>query len=247
MPVVKSEREAFIEQDWNAYTPEQHAVWSTLYRRRMEHLEGVACAAFLDGMAAIGIEPHRIPDIAEINRRLQPRTGWMVAPVSGFLHPRLFFRCLAERRFPTTVSIRAADRLDYVPEPDIFHDIFGHVPMHADRVFADFLQRFGELAQASRTEQELEEAGRLFWFTVEFGLIREGDSNKVYGSGLISSHADCVNALSAGCERRPFVLEDVLGQSFAVDRLQPVLFTINSFAELYGAVKELRLRRPPSS
>jgi phenylalanine-4-hydroxylase len=243
MPVIKSEHEAFIEQDWNAYAPEQHAVWSTLYQRRMEHLQGVACGAFLEGMAAIGIQPHQIPDIAEINRRLRPRTGWTVVPVSGFLHARLFFRCLAERRFPTAVSIRAADRLDYVPEPDIFHDIFGHVPMHADPVFADFLQRFGELAAASSNEQELEEAGRLFWFTVEFGLIEEGDAARVYGSGLISSHADCKNALSPGCERRAFGLKEVIRQEFAVDHLQPVLFTIKSFAELYEAVEELRWRR----
>jgi phenylalanine-4-hydroxylase len=243
MAVVQHESEAFIDQRWSQYTAEQHSTWSTLFARRMEHLAGVASNAFLDGMRAIGLDPATLPDVREVNARLKPRTGWTIVPVSGFLHPRLFFRCLAERRFPTTVTIRPPDRLDYIPEPDIFHDVFGHVPMHADQVFADFLQRFGELACRSQSEQELEEAGRLFWFTVEFGLIQEGSDTKVYGSGLISSHADCLNALGPDCERRPFSLEGVIAQSFDVHNIQPVLFIVRSFDELFVAVEELQRRR----
>jgi phenylalanine-4-hydroxylase len=179
--------------------------------------------------------------LATLNRRLVSRTGWSAVPVEGFLPAGEFFRCLARRMFPTTVTIRPGDRLDYVPEPDIFHDVFGHVPLHADPVFADFLQRFGELAAAAATPEATERMARLFWFTVEFGLIREAGAVKVYGSGLISSHADAANALGKGCERRPFVLEQVLDQPFRIDDLQPVLFVVEDFGQLFEAVERLRL------
>lgn len=232
----------FIHQDWSAYTAEQHRAWSALYQRRMASLTQVACRRYLDGTHAIGLSPNHIPDLAAMNRVLQARTGWSAVPVSGFLEAADFFACLAQRRFPTTVTIRPLDRLDYVPEPDIFHDVFGHVPLHADPVFGDFLQRFGEAAARGRTPQERRWLTRLFWFTVEFGLIEEAGQVRVFGSGLISSQADCANALSPACQLRPFRLDDVLEQDFATDRLQDVLFVVSSFHELFAAVQELQDR-----
>jgi phenylalanine-4-hydroxylase len=132
--------------------------------------------------------------------------------------------------------VRPREQLDYLPEPDIFHDVFGHVPLHADPVFADFLQRFGALAAAAASDEHTELMARLFWFTVEFGLIREQGRVKVYGSGLISSHGDAANALGPDCERRPFSLDAVFSQPFEIDRFQDVLFVIESFDELFGAV-----------
>jgi phenylalanine-4-hydroxylase len=173
-----------------------------------------------------------------VNRRLGPRTGWNAVPVSGFLPARQFFECLARRRFPTTVKVRPRSQLDYLPEPDIFHDVFGHVPLHSDPDFGDFLQRFGAVAAAARTEEETLQMARLFWFTVEFGLVREDGELKVYGSGLISSAGDAANALSAACERRPFSLDAVIAQSFEIDRLQDVLFVVDDFAQLFEAVAE---------
>jgi phenylalanine-4-hydroxylase len=229
----------FIHQEWDAYSDEQHQVWATLYSRRMPALRETASRVFLDGAAAIGLDQRRIPNLASLNRRLVARTGWSAVPVDGFLPATEFFRCLANRTFPTTVTIRAADRLDYVPEPDIFHDVFGHVPLHADPVFAEFLQRFGALAASAATPEETERMARLFWFTVEFGLIREGGEVKVYGSGLISSHADAANALGPTCERRSFSLETVLDQAFRIDELQPVLFVVEGFEQLFDAVERL--------
>jgi phenylalanine-4-hydroxylase len=229
----------FVHQEWEAYSEEQHRVWETLYARRMPALQETASRVFLEGAEAIGLDQHRLPALANLNRRLVARTGWSAVPVDGFLPAGEFFGCLSKRMFPTTVTIRAADRLDYVPEPDIFHDVFGHVPLHADPVFADFLQRFGELAASAATPEETERMARLFWFTVEFGLIREAGQVKVYGSGLISSHADAANALGTGCERRPFVLDAVLEQSFRIDELQPVLFVVDDFAQLFEAVERL--------
>ena len=229
----------FIRQEWSEYTPEQHRVWQALYARRMPTLRVTASKVFLQGAEAIGLDPNTLPELAGLNRRLRPRTGWTAVPVSGFLPATDFFRCLARREFPTTVTIRPADRLDYVPEPDIFHDVFGHVPLHADPVFADFLQRFGAVASRASDPGATKRLARLFWFTVEFGLIREAGEVRVYGSGLISSHADAANALGPKCDRRPFSLEAVLDQDFRIDELQDVLFVVDDFGQLFDAVARL--------
>ena len=228
----------FIAQDWAAYTEENHRAWSLLYQRRMETLEHTGSNVFLEGAATIGIGASWVPDLGDVNKRLASRTGWAAVPVSGFLPAKEFFGCLAERRFPTTVSVRPMAQLDYLPEPDIFHDVFGHVPLHAHPVFADFLQRFGQAAARAVTEEQVEAMARLFWFTVEFGLVHEDGAVKVYGSGLISSHGDAANALSAKCERRPFSLDAVLAQPFEIDRLQDVLFVVEDYRQLFEAVEE---------
>lgn len=226
-------------QDWPAYAADDHESWSLLYARRMGALRETGSRVFLEGADAIGLAPDRVPDLDDVNRRLAPRTGWVAVPVTGFLPAREFFACLAVRRFPTTVTVRPKDRLDYVPEPDIFHDVFGHVPLHAHPVFADFLQRFGALAAAAAHDQEVERMARLFWFTVEFGLIREQGKIKVYGSGLISSHEDAAHALGPSCERRAFSLEGVTAQPFVIDKLQDVLFVVESFEQLFAALRAL--------
>ena len=224
-------------QDWAAYTPDDHEAWSLLYARRMAALRTTASRVFLDGAETIGLAKDRVPELSDVNKRLGARTGWSAVPVRGFLPAREFFACLAMRRFPTTVTVRPKDRLDYVPEPDIFHDVFGHVPLHADPVFADFLQRFGALAAAAHQEDAVERMARLFWFTVEFGLIREQGKVKIYGSGLISSQEDGAHALGDACERRPFTAEAVMAQPFAIDKLQDVLFVVDSFAQLFEAIQ----------
>lgn len=229
-------------QEWEAYTTEDHEAWSLLYGRRMRDLQTTASGVFLAGAEAIGLRPDRVPDLSEVNARLEPRTGWRSIPVTGFIPAADFFGCLARRRFPTTVTVRPKHSLDYVPEPDIFHDVFGHVPLHADPVFADFLQGFGEAASLARTPEETEAMGRLFWFTVEFGLIRENGGLRVYGSGLISSAQDAANALGPECDRRPFSLDAVVTQPVEIDRLQDVLFVVESFDQLFGAVEEATAR-----
>jgi phenylalanine-4-hydroxylase len=232
----------FITQDWEDYTEEDHEVWGILYERRMEQLRENGSRLFLDGADVIGLRPDRVPDLSDVNVRLDRITGWNAVPVSGFLPAREFFTCLAHRRFPTTVIVRSREQLDYLPEPDIFHDVFGHVPLHADPVFADFLQQFGAVAAQARTDEETTQMARLFWFTVEFGLIREEDEVKVYGSGLVSSHGDAANAVGPTCDRRPFDLEEVIDQPFEIDRLQDVLFVVDDFEQLFEAVRIMEAR-----
>ena len=233
----------FVAQDYGRYTDEDQDVWHTLVRRRLAALESTASRVFLDGVDRIGLAPDRVPDLDDVNRRLAPVTGWSAVGVEGFIPAAQFFACLAARRFPTTLAVRPRAQIDYVPEPDIFHDVFGHVPLHADRAFGDFLQRFGTLAAAARTEAESTAMARLFWFTVEFGLVREAGATRIYGSGLISSQGDAENALSSACDRRPFALDDVIRQPFEIDRLQPVLFVVDSFHQLFDAVETLSRRR----
>ncbi|HEX2094574.1 MAG TPA: phenylalanine 4-monooxygenase [Longimicrobiaceae bacterium] len=242
MDAVALEPSIFIEQDWQAYTPEEHETWGILYERRMRELQTTGSRVFLEGAEAIGLRRDSVPDLADVNRRLQAKTGWRSVPVGGYIPARDFFACLAERRFPTTITVRPRHQLEYLPEPDIFHDVFGHVPLHADPVFADFLQTFGQAALWARTEEETTRMARLFWFTVEFGLVREGGRIKVYGSGLISSIGDAANALGPRCDRRPFDLDAVMGQSFEIDHFQDVLFVVDSFDQLFAAVQEAERR-----
>jgi phenylalanine-4-hydroxylase len=239
---ITNESTAFINQDWDAYLPEQHAVWSILFSRRMSQLKDAGSKVFCQGIERIGLVPDHVPDLELVNARLEALTGWRAVPVSGFLDPKLFFKCLSQRRFPTTVIVRTREQMDYLPEPDIFHDVFGHVPLHSDPIFADFLQRFGAVAAAAENDEAVKLLTRLFWFTVEFGLIEENGVTKAYGSGLISSAADCAKALGPDCDRRPFSLDAIFEQDFEVDQLQSVLFVVKSFDQLFAAVEEAQAR-----
>jgi phenylalanine-4-hydroxylase len=233
-----------IQQDWDAYTPEQHAIWSELVTRRMPQLEQHACAEYLDGFRQIGLQADQLPNLAAVSARLQPRTGWQSTPVSGFLPADAFFEMLAARMFPTTTWIRSRDAMEYTPEPDIFHDVFGHVPMHAHPVFANFLEHYGKVCAALTNADDLERMGRLFWFTVEFGVIRERGAIKVYGSGLISSHGECTHVVErgAGLEIRDFDLDQVLQEKVDTGTMQKVLYAIESFEQIYEAMKDAESR-----
>ena len=229
-----------IEQDYAAYTPEQNAIWSELVERRMPQLEEHACAEYMEGFRQIGLQADRLPDLKAVSARLQPRTGWQSSPVSGFLPADAFFEMLAARMFPTTTWIRGRESMEYTPEPDIFHDVFGHVPMHAHPVFADFLEHYGKVCAALTDAEALERMGRLFWYTVEFGVIREKGKIKVYGSGLISSHGECTLVVEPGSqvEIRDFDLDRVLEEKVDTGNMQKVLYAIESFEQIYEATKE---------
>jgi len=232
-----------IQQDWQGYTFDQHAVWAELVRRRMPQLAEHACAEYLDGFQQIGLREDTIPNLAEVNKRLGPRTGWNATPVSGFLPPDAFFEMLAARQFPTTTYLRGRESMEYTPEPDIFHDVFGHVPMHAHPVFADFLQHYGKVCAGLMGDKDkLERMGRLFWFTVEFGVIRQKGEIKLYGSGLISSHGESNYVIQGGPEIRDFNLEQVLDQQFLVSEMQKVLYAVESFDQIYEAAQEAERR-----
>ncbi len=231
-----------IQQDYAAYTTEQHGTWAELVRRRMPQLEQHAAQEYLDGFEALCLPYDRLPNLAAVSTKLEHRTGWNATPVSGFMPAPAFFEMLAARRFPTTTWLRSRDSLDYTPEPDIFHDVFGHVPMHAHPVFADFLAHYGQVCARIQDEAILERIGRLFWYTVEFGLIRQDGRVRVYGSGLISSDGECSNLLSSGCAVHAFRLDDVLRMPVKVDKMHHLLFAIESFDEIYQAMRTVEAR-----
>ncbi len=246
----------FITQPYDLYTEENHASWRALYSRLRPRWDRYANEHYLQGITSLCLDPHRIPRLEDVNRFLRPLTGFQAKAVSGYVPAFLFFDCLRNREFPTTITIRRSDQLDYLPEPDIFHDIAGHVPMHTDPAFAQTLVRFGECAHTAadlvsgiRDDEArlhsltsiIRAMARFFWFTVEFGLMRSRHGEvKVYGSGLLSSYGEIARAVdSPDVQRHPVQLEWMINQAFEIDHYQPLLFIVDSFDRLFSMVDEL--------
>ncbi|MBN8645019.1 MAG: phenylalanine 4-monooxygenase [Planctomycetes bacterium] len=226
-----------ITQRYEQYTPDDHAVWGELFAKRMEQLNEYGSNVFLSGAKAINLRSDRIPPLKDVNERLRQITGWSSHGVPGYLPAKAFFAFLAKRQFPTTVTVRPRAQMNYLPEPDIIHDVFGHVPLHADPVFAEFLQTYGKAALHTNDPYHTERLARLFWFTVEFGLIHEDGKLKLYGSGLISSEGEGHHALeSKEVDRRKFELERVCSTTFEIDHYQPILYVLDSFEQLRDAM-----------
>lgn len=243
---ARNDGEMFIHQPYELYDADNQAAWQALYARLMPRWEKYANARFLEGISALCLNPHRIPHLDEVNRFLKPLTGFQAKAVSGYIPAYHFFDSLKRREFPTTITIRSSSTLDYLPEPDIFHDIAGHVPMHTDRTFAEVLVRFGALAEKAAERgnfsSTLQALSRFFWFSIEFGLMREKDRLCVYGSGLLSSFSEIEHAIeSTTAQRYPFQLEWVINQSFEIDRFQQLLFVVDSFEHLYREVERLEM------
>lgn len=230
----------YIKQQYDGYSEENQETWRTLFDRQMDFLAERASDVYLSGARGIRLVRDHIPYLEgpkSINTFLKQLTGWQSCAVPGYIPAKAFFACLARREFPTTIVIRPKESIDYLPEPDIFHDVFGHVPLHADPVFADFLQTYGKAALTTNDPMHTERLARLFWFTVEFGLIRESGQLKLYGSGLISSPGESRHALeSKDVERRPFELERVCDTAFEIDHYQPILYVLDSFQQLRDAM-----------
>src|SRR5579863_4042377 len=254
-PFVEEARDRgdlYISQPYELYSEENQDAWRALYRRIQPRWERYANPSFLRGIEVLQLPSDRIPRLWEINQRLKPLTGFQAKPVSGYVPGFLFFDCLRRREFPTTITIRPADRMDYLPEPDIFHDIGGHVPMHTDRAFADVLVRFGDCAHTAveltaviqdraervrRLTNIIKAMSRFFWFTVEFGLMRGKHGVVAYGSGLLSSYGELQHAIeSPEVQRYPVQLEWLINQVAEIDHYQPLLFIVDSFDHLFGLV-----------
>ena len=257
-PIIEAARaqgNLYIVQPYELYSEDNHEAWRRLFARMLPDWERYANPHFLAGLDSLCLDPLRVPRLADVNRFLAPRTGFEARAVSGYVPAFQFFDCLKNRAFPTTITIRALDSLDYLPEPDIFHDIAGHVPMHTDKAFADTLVRFGECAHTAagiaagirdeearerKLESIIRAMARFFWFTIEFGLMRTRDGLKAYGSGLLSSHGELPHALSSNeVQRSDAALEWMIHQSFEIDHYQPLLFVVDGFDHLYALVDRL--------
>jgi phenylalanine-4-hydroxylase len=229
-------------QNWDSYTAEDHAVWALLYEQQMSNLQDIAYSPWLEAIHALGLHQQQIPKLSEIAPLMYNLTRWMPVPISGFLTPKEYFGYVAKRQFPTVVRIRSRESWEFQVEPDLFHDAFGHLPMHADSVLADFLHLYGEIAFHGN-EQQVTELTRLYWFTIEYGLIHEKSKVKVCGSGHMSGYKEARYSLSNEVEKRPFKLDDVIQQDYNPHILQKVLFVLDSYEQLYAALKEYQQRQ----
>ncbi|MBU1346952.1 MAG: phenylalanine 4-monooxygenase [Alphaproteobacteria bacterium] len=228
-----------ISQNWRAYTQVEHDTWDTLYARQMEILPGRAADAFMNGLKALDLNTGGIPDFALMNPKLKALTGWTVVCVPGLVPDEVFFDHLANRRFPSGQFIRKPDQLDYLQEPDIFHDVFGHVPMLTDPNFADYMQAYGKGGQRAQSLGMLKNLARLYWYTVEFGLMDEGDGLRIYGAGIVSSATESVFAVEDPSPNRiAFDLERIMRTDYRIDDFQQVYFVIPSIEALNDATLE---------
>lgn len=252
---AQSRHQLYIFQPYDLYSAENHEAWRKLFARMQPRWERYANEHFLAGIASLCLDPERVPKLEDVNQFLSPLTGFKARAVSGYVPAFQFFNSLRNREFPTTITIRRSDKLDYLPEPDIFHDIAGHVPMHTDKAFADTLVKFGECAQTAaeigagikddavrihRLTSIIKAMARFFWFTIEFGLMKSGNEMKVYGSGLLSSFGEIQHSIeSPEVQRYPIQLEWVINQYFEIDHYQPLLFYVDSFDHLFSLVDDL--------
>ena len=223
-----------IDQNWDAYTPEEHAVWDLLYDRQMDILPGRAATEFLDGLKALKLDRGGIPDLERISDELEPLTGWRVVAVPGLVPDVIFFEHLANRRFPVSQFIRKRAQLDYLKEPDIFHDVFGHVPMLTNPFFADMMEAHGKGGLRAMKYDGLKHIAALYWYTVEFGLVRTDDGLRIWGAGIVSSKSESVFALEdASPNKIIFDLERVMLTDYRIDDFQQTYFVIDSYEQLY--------------
>jgi phenylalanine-4-hydroxylase len=228
-----------IPQNWESYTREEHATWDTLFARQAKLLPGRASNAYLKGLEVLRLSESGIPNFEELSERLMKLTGWQVIAVPGLVPDDVFFDHMANRRFVAGNFIRRPDQLDYLQEPDVFHDVFGHVPMLADPVFADYLEAYGRGGNRALELGALKHLGRLYWYTVEFGLIAEPEGLRIYGSGIVSSSAESIFALDDPSPNRiGFDLKRVMRTDYRIDDFQQNYFVIPSFDELLRATVE---------
>lgn len=237
-----------IEQNWSRYSEEEHAIWHFLFERQQKLLAGRACREYLDGLRGLGVVPTDqarglkahggIPDFRRLSDILDRATGWRIVAVPGLVPDDVFFACLAKRRFPSTRFIRRRDQLDYLQEPDVFHDIYGHVPLLMNPVFADYMQAYGEAGLKALRLGYLRQLARLYWYTVEFGLIATPQGLRIYGSGILSSAGESIYCLD---DKRPhrvrFDLRRIMRTAYRIDRYQDTYFVIDGFDQLFAATR----------
>ncbi|MFN8298761.1 MAG: phenylalanine 4-monooxygenase [Chitinophagales bacterium] len=226
-------------QIYSNYTPEDFLVWETLFNRQMNTLQQHAAGAFLKAVDDVNFTSSKIPDFIETNELLERQTGWHILTVPGLCPPADFFQFLGAKKFTATCWLRTLAQLDYIEEPDMFHDVFGHIPLLTNTEYCAFFQQLGQLAvQHAHNQHVIDQIERLYWFTIEFGLMQERGELKIYGAGIISSKGETANALGNGSTKTAFDLNRVINHNFRNDVIQNEYFVIDSFQQLTEALKE---------
>lgn len=227
-----------VQQPLHLYTEQDHQTWRTLYARQAQLLNGRACDEYLRGLQQLRMSHERVPNFNELNEILRAHTGWQIVAVNGLVPDEVFFDHLANRRFPCTWWMRRPEQMDYLQEPDCFHDVFGHVPLLINPVFADYMQAYGEGGLKAERLQVLPMLARLYWYTVEFGLIQTADGLRIYGAGIVSSKAESLYSLDSDVPHRVgFDLRRILRTEYKIDDVQKTYFVIRDFAQLFDQTR----------
>lgn len=227
-----------VQQPLHLYTEQDHQTWRTLYARQAQLLNGRACDEYLRGLQQLRMSHERVPDFNALNEILRAHTGWQIVAVNGLVPDEVFFDHLANRRFPCTWWMRRPEQMDYLQEPDCFHDVFGHVPLLINPVFADYMQAYGEGGLKAERLQVLPMLARLYWYTVEFGLIQTADGLRIYGAGIVSSKAESLYSLDSDVPHRVgFDLRRILRTEYKIDDVQKTYFVIRDFAQLFDQTR----------
>jgi phenylalanine-4-hydroxylase len=246
--------DCIIDQGWERYSAEDHATWRVLFERQEQTLKGHVCQEYLDGLEALGIGPEGVPNFEAMNARLQRITGWEVVAVPGLIPSRPFFQMLANRQFPAGTFIRSRAQLDYLEEPDIFHDVFGHVPLLTNPAYADYMNEYGRIGLDAVGNKGVKFLARLNWYTIEFGLIRKPGGIRIYGAGIVSSFGEAKYvAEDPSAHQLAFNLDRVLRTGYYIDDFQATYFVIDQFEDLFDLLKRTdftaqfgKLRAQPS-
>ncbi len=235
---MRARADYVIDQGWENYTPDEHARWRTLFSHQAELLRNRATPEFIAGLEKLGVVADGIPDFRRLNDVLDRATSWHIVAVPGLVPDDVFFEHLANRRFVSTCFIRAPEQMDYIAEPDVFHDIYGHVPLLIHPVFADYLQAYGRGGLKALRLGSLKNLARLYWYTVEFGLIRTREGLRIYGSGIVSSKSESIYCLEdAAPHRIAFELRRIMRTDYQIDRFQDCYFVIDNFEQLFDATR----------
>lgn len=229
-----------MKQEWNAYTEEDHAVWKILFERQVNNLRDKAWSNYLECVSKAGLQPERVPDFHLVEKALDEHTGWKIEVVPGIIPVTEFLGLLHRKKFCSSTWLRSRAQLDYLEEPDMFHDIFGHIPLLADKAYADFVERFAALGiRFAQNEKALLLLERLYWFTIEFGLVQENGKLKILGAGLLSSFGETNHVFSGKVELKPFSVPGVLSQAFRNDQVQNLYFVLDNIYDLWNCLPEV--------
>ena len=230
-----------IKQIYSNYTPEDFRVWEKLYVKQFSLIKGKVSEAFLNGLDLLDFSPLKIPNFIDINNKLKKLSSWQIKTVSNIAEPVYFFSCLANKQFTSTCWLRSIKEIDYIEEPDMFHDVFGHIPLLSNQIYSDFFQELGVLSKEFLDDDfKIKQLQRLYWFTIEFGLIKNQDTFDIYGAGIISSKMEIKNVYSEKSIKKPFNLSEILKQDFRIDKVQDIYFVIDSFDQLLDSLSEIR-------
>lgn len=241
--MIRTDRIRPTEQIYSNYTKEDLEVWKLLFDRQTELLKHSVSAEYLKAIDIVGFSADRIPDFQRIAEALEPLTGWSLVTVPNISEQKNFFQFLSQKKFTATCWLRKMDELDYLEEPDMFHDVFGHVPLLSNKAYTGFFQELSRIAlKYIENPQAVELLGRIYWFTIEFGLIRESDKLKIYGAGIISSFGETNNCLTDATRKFDFNIDQILNTDFRTDILQDKYFVIDSYDQLYESIPEIEYR-----